>query len=229
MNKSDSDDEQDKQSDNESDKSSTPKRNNLLNDDSEDDLYKSDTDNIAVDYNEKQANDNNKHDDDNDYDDEEEGDYYDNQAALKPKLPSFKQALQDQLESTTTSNIAKGPKFLYQVTQQKVTEFDMMNSFKKPQQEQQMAKKKEYIVEQVIEKKSEETITANLSAIEKRIEEQNKVVNPFSKSRVQLSRFEERKQKREKQNAKNERGEKRRMQKQIEKDDLKLKKLKNEL
>ena len=68
------------------------------------------------------------------------------------------------------------------------------------------------IIEEVIERESEEApLIANVSAIEKRIEEQNRVVNPFQKSRVVKTKFEERKIKRERQQNKKDRTEKKRV------------------
>ncbi|CDW81445.1 UNKNOWN [Stylonychia lemnae] len=108
------------------------------------------------------------------------------------------------------------------------SEFDLLNLHKKKQQATNLKEKKELIVEQVIEKKSEELHIPNIGAIEKKIEDQKKVINPFQKSRVDQSRYEQRKQKRDRTTAKNERMDKKRVQKQSEKEEAKLRRLKGQ-
>ena len=67
-----------------------------------------------------------------------------------------------------------------------------------------------------------------MTAIEKRIAEQNKWVNPFKKSAVVSTTWEVRESKRNRQRAKSDRNEEKRKVKEREKDEAKLKRLRNE-
>ena len=115
------------------------------------------------------------------------------------------------------------PKYL--IRQQPVSEFDVIHKHRKADEP---PKKQELVVEQVIQKKSEQALTADVSAIEKRIEEQKRKVGPLVKSRVVQTTFEARKQKRERVAARAETDQRRRLEKEQEKGAAKLRKLRNE-
>ena len=68
-----------------------------------------------------------------------------------------------------------------------------------------------------------------MTAIEKRIAEQNMRINPFKKSAVVSTTWEVRESKRNRQKKKAEREENKRVTKVKEKEEVKLKKLRNEL
>lgn len=95
-----------------------------------------------------------------------------------------------------TDKKGETPKYLKRRAQQISTEFEMLNSFR-PAQAPVLATKREMIVQQVIQRDASEAQMPNTSAIQFRIEEQNRVINPFQKSRVVKTKVEERQIKRD--------------------------------